>query len=291
MANKLTKISLQDIQPDTMRQSLESFQMTSDYAVAKGLRFVGNPYVKSGMLLLLKEARVGIVSAGEANVEIDLTEYHVTKGMIILLPHDTIVNIRSASSDYAINGTVLLPTINVDAPIILHPDDDVHQDTMRIYETLCIFCQNQPERKNVIEHLQRAIVDNVRTIQTATSPRWSSQSPSIRGEEIFHKFKVLVSRNARTERKVSFYADQLCVSPHYLMSVIQRVSGQSVMAWVEHAAMLQARILLTTGNASLSSIAAEMNFSTTTSFCRWFKRIEGKTPGEYTKTHNNLAKS
>ena len=243
------------------------------------------------MLLLLKEARVGIVSAGEAIVEIDLTEYHVTKGMIILLPHDTIVNIRSASSDYAINGTVLLPTINVDAPIILHPDDDVHQDTMRIYETLCIFCQNQPERKNVIEHLQRAIVDNVRTIQTATSPRWSSQSPSIRGEEIFHKFKVLVSRNARTERKVSFYADQLCVSPHYLMSVIQRVSGQSVMAWVEHAAMLQARILLTTGNASLSSIAAEMNFSTTTSFCRWFKRIEGKTPGEYTKTHNNLAKS
>lgn len=163
MANKLTTFSLQDIQSDTIQQSLESFQMTTDYAVAKGLRFVGNPYVKSGMLLLLKEARVGIVSAGEAIVEIDLTEYHVTKGMIILLPHDTIVNIRSASSDYAINGTVLLPTINVDAPIILHPDDDVHQDTMRIYETLCIFCQNQPERKNVIEHLQRAIVDNVRT--------------------------------------------------------------------------------------------------------------------------------
>lgn len=291
MANKLTTFSLQDIQSDTIQQSLESFQMTTDYAVAKGLRFVGNPYVKSGMLLLLKEARVGIVSAGEAIVEIDLTEYHVTKGMIILLPHDTIVNIRSASSDYAINGTVLLPTINVDAPIILHPDDDVHQDTMRIYETLCIFCQNQPERKNVIEHLQRAIVDNVRTIQTATSPRWSSQSPSIRGEEIFHKFKVLVSRNARTERKVSFYADQLCVSPHYLMSVIQRVSGQSVMEWVEHAAMFQAKILLTTNKATISSIAEDMNFPTTTAFCRWFKRIEGKKAGEYTKAHNKLAES
>lgn len=284
MINKLTTFSLQDIQPDTIRQSLDSFQMTSDYAVAKGLRFVGNPYVKSGMLLLLKEARVGIVSAGEAIVEIDLTEYHITKGMIILLPHDTIVNIRSATSDYALNGTVLLPTINVDTPIILHPNDDVHQDTMRIYETLSAFCQNHPERKNVIEHMQRAIVDNVRTIQTATNPHRSSQSPSIRGEEIFHKFKVLVSRDARRERKVSFYADQLCVSPHYLMSVIQRTSGQSVMAWVEHAAMLQAKILLTTGNASLSSIAAEMNFSTTTAFCRWFKRIEGFTPGEY-KNH------
>lgn len=284
MINKLTTFSLQDIQPDTIRQSLDSFQMTSDYAVAKGLRFVGNPYVKSGMLLLLKEARVGIVSAGEAIVEIDLTEYHITKGMIILLPHDTIVNIRSATSDYALNGTVLLPTINVDETIILHPNDDVHQDTMRIYETLSAFCQNHPERKNIIEHLQRAIVDNVRTIQTATNRHRSSQSPSIRGEEIFQKFKVLVSRNARRERKVSFYADQLCVSPHYLMSVIQRISGQSVMAWVEHAAMLQAKILLTTGNASLSSIAAEMKFSTTTAFCRWFKRIEGFTPGEY-KNH------
>lgn len=43
MANKLTTFSLQDIQSDTIQQSLESFQMTTDYAVAKGLRFVGNP--------------------------------------------------------------------------------------------------------------------------------------------------------------------------------------------------------------------------------------------------------
>lgn len=283
MINKLTTFSLQDIQPDTIRQSLDSFQMTSDYAVAKGLRFAGNPYVKSGILVLLKEARVGIVSAGDAIVEIDLTEHHVTKGMIILLPHNTIVNIRSASNDYALNGTVLLPTINVDETIILSPDDDVHQDTVRIYETLCAFCQNHPDRKNVIEHLQRAIVDNARVIQTAINPRPTTLSSSNRGEELLHKFKVLVSHNARRERKVSFYADQLCVSPHYLMSVIQRISGQSVMAWVEHAAMLQAKVLLSTGNIPLSTIASEMNFSTTTAFCRWFRRIEGIPPGEYKK--------
>ena len=284
MENKLTSFSLQDIQPDTIRKSLDAFQMTSDYAVAKGLRFAGNPYVKSGILVLLKEARVGIVSAGEAIVEIDLTEHHVTKGMIILLPHNTIVNIRSASNDYALNGTVLLPTINVDETIILSPDDDVHQDTVRIYETLCAFCQNHPDRKNVIEHLQRAIVDNVRVIQTAIHPRPTTLSSSNRGEELLHKFKVLVSHNARRERKVSFYADKLCVSPHYLMSVIQQVSGQSVMAWVEHAAMLQAKVLLSTGNIPLSTIASEMNFSTTTAFCRWFRRIEGIPPGEY-KNH------
>lgn len=75
------------------------------------------------------------------------------------------------------------------------------------------------------------------------------------------------------------------------MSVIQRVSGQSVMEWVEHAAMLQAKILLTTNKATISSIAEDMNFSTTTAFCRWFKRIEGKKAGEYTKAHNKLAES
>lgn len=284
LENKLTSFSLKDIHPDAMQQSLDAFQMTSDYAVAKGLRFAGNPYVKSGILVLLKEARVGIVSAGDAIVEIDLTEYHVTKGMIILLPHDTIVNIRSASNDYALNGTVLLPTINVDETIILSPDDDVRQDTVRIYETLCAFCQNHPDRKNVIEHLQRAIVDNVRVIQTAINPRPTTLSSSNRGEELLHRFKVLVSHNARRERKVSFYADQLCVSPHYLMTVIQHVSGQSVMAWVEHAAMLQAKVLLSTGNIPLSTIVSEMNFSTTTAFCRWFRRIEGIPPGEY-KNH------
>ena len=285
MTKKLTTFSLQDIQPETMRQSLDSFQMASDYAVAKGLRFVGNPYITSGMLLLLKEARVGIVSAGEAIVEINLTEYHVQKGMILLLPHDTIVNIRSASDDYALNGTILLPTIHVDEPLILRPEDDVHQDTMLIYETLCTLSLNHPDRKDVIEHLQRAIVDNVCAIHYVIIPQQSSRAGNSRGEEIFHRFKMLVSRNARTERKVDFYANRLCVSSHYLMSVIQRISGQSVMAWVEHAAMLQAKILLTTHNASLSSIAEDMNFPTVTAFCRWFKRIEGKTPGEFSKKY------
>lgn len=283
MAEKPTKLSLDDIQFDTMRQSLESFHMAADYAVAKGLRFSGNPYVKSGILMLLKEARVCIVSTGEANVEIDLTEYHVSKGMILLLPHDTIVSIRSASDDYALNGTVLLPTISVDEAIILSPEDDAHQDTLHLYETLCAFCQDHPERRNVIEHLQRAIVENVCAIRATTSPLPLLLRGNSRGEEIFHRFKMLVCRNARTERKVAFYADQLCVSPHHLMSLIQRLSGQSVMAWVEHAAMLQAKILLSTGKASLSSIASEMNFPTTTAFCRWFKRIEGKTSGEYVK--------
>lgn len=283
MPNKLTKFSLQDIQPDTMRSKLESFHVAPDYAVARGLRFADNPYISRGKLLLLKEARVGIVSSGEAKVEIDLTEYHITKGMIVLLPNDTIICIRSATSDYALNGTILLPTIGVDEAIILHPEDETHQDTVRIYETLCAFCQNHLDRKNVIEHLQRALVNNIRAIRTDTVPQKSPSSPGSRSEEIFQRFKVLVSRNAQTERKVTFYADLLCVSPHYLMSVIQRISGQSVMMWVEHAAMLQAKIMLSTMNAPLSSIAEEMNFPSTTAFCRWFKRIEGKTPGEYAK--------
>ena len=270
MINKLTTFSLQDIQPDTIRQSLDSFQMTSDYAVAKGLRFAGNPYVKSGILLLLKEARVGIVSAGDAIVEIDLTEYHVTKGMIILLPHDTIVNIRSASNDYALNGTVLLPTINVDETIILSPDDDVHQDTVRIYETLCAFCQNHPDRKNVIEHLQRAIVDNVRVIQTAINPRPTTLSSSNRGEELLHKFKVLVSHNARRERKVSFYADKLCVTPKYLSKVIKDLSGKSGPQWIDEFVILSAKNMLRHSDISIKEIANYLNFPSQSFFFRFF---------------------
>lgn len=293
MTNKPTAFSLQDINPSTLPPILDSLQIASDYAVARGLRFEGNPFVSGGKPLLLKEARVGIVSSGEAIVEIDLTEYHVTKGMIVLVPNDTIICIRSATSDYALNGTILLPTIGVDEAIIIHPEDDKHQDTMRVYETLYAFCQNHLDRKNVIEHLQCALVNNIRAIRTDTMPQKSPTPPGSRGEEIFQRFKVLVSRNAQTERKVTFYADLLCVSPHYLMSVIQRISGQSVMMWVEHAAMLQAKIMLSTMNAPLSSIAEEMNFPSTTAFCRWFRRIEGKTPGEYAKkqdkmsTHNN----
>lgn len=281
MTKRLTPFSLHDIQPDAMHQHLEEFTKTADYAVAKGLRIESNPYIKPGEMFLMREARLAFVRSGEAVIEVNLTDYIISQGMIVLLPHDTIVNVKSISDDYLLNGTVLMPGISVEEVVLLRPDEDDYDDLVRIYDTLCHFCLRHKARKHVIELLQRALVEDIRSIEKVRLTEGHVPSPLSRGEEIFRRFKTLVSHNARTERKVAFYADKLCVSPHYLMAVIQRVSGQSVMQWVERAALLQAKVLLSTSDQSLSSLSAEMNFPTTTAFCRWFKRIEGVTPGEY----------
>lgn len=286
MTKKIKTLTIDDINSNVMQSRLQRFTLGQDYAVAQGLQFSDNPYIQPGHMLLLKEARIGFITSGEAIIEINLTEYRLHKGMIVLLPNDTVVCLK-ANDDYRISGTILMPTIHVTEAIILQPEDDKENDTLKIYNTLCSFCNNHSDRHHIVELLQRAIVENVNTINKKKSSYTSSLSPASRGEEIFKHFKILVSNNARTERSVAFYANKLCVSPHYLMSVIQRVSGQSVMKWVEHAALLHAKILLATTDEPLYSIAATMNFPTSTAFCRWFKRLDGKTPLEARELRKN----
>ena len=42
-----------------------------------------------------------------------------------------------------------------------------------------------------------------------------------RQEELFRRFIALVNQHSKHERSVNFYADKLCLTPHYLSSVIR----------------------------------------------------------------------
>lgn len=281
MTKHIPTFALGNINANDIKPCLDNFILANDYALAQGMSFNNNPYVERGRMILLREARMGFVVSGKAQLEINLTEYHVETGMIILLPADALVCIKSSSDDYRLSGTVFKPNIQVNDIITLASDDDCYGDAAAIYNTLCTYCQHHSNRDNVVELLQRALLEHIRAIHTDTSVIHDGSTPKTRGEELFHRFKLLVSRHAHTERRVAFYAEKLCISPHHLMSVVQNISGQSVLHWVEHSAMLYAKVMLSTTDKSLLQISSDMNFPSTTAFCRWFKRIEGMSPGEY----------
>ena len=281
MPHQLPSFSLGDITSETFCENVGQLLIAEDYAVAQGLRPDDTPFVARGQMVMLKEARIAFIRSGEAIIEINLTEYLFRQNMIVLLPRDTIVNIKRTTDDYSINGTLLVPTIQVEEVVVLDADDDVRGDTFRTYRLLCDITQAGTGRSHVVEHLQRAMVENILAIEREKTPSAAMASSASRRDGLFQRFRVLVSRHARTERSVAFYADALCVSPHYLMGVVGRVSGRSVMQWVERAALLQAKVLLQTSGTKLSVVASEMGFRDSSAFCRWFKRVEGRTCGEF----------
>lgn len=62
---------------------------------------------------------------------------------------------------------------------------------------------------------------------------------------------------------------------------IAETSGKSVMHWINRAMLLQAKVLLKSGDLQISEIADRLNFPSQTAFGYFFKRETGMTPTQY----------
>jgi len=110
-----------------------------------------------------------------------------------------------------------------------------------------------------------------------------SRQEHTRREKLFNRFINLVNKYAVSERNVSFYADNLYLTPRYLSTVIRDTSGKTVMDWVNEAVIQEAKLQLCYTDKLVYQIADDLNFPNASFFCKFFRRITGKTPYEYRK--------
>ena len=83
------------------------------------------------------------------------------------------------------------------------------------------------------------------------------------------------------ERDISFYAEKLCLTPKYLSSIIRDVSGELAGNWIDNYVIIEAKALLISSNLTIQEICYKLNFSTPSSFTRFFKRITGMSPRKF----------
>lgn len=102
-----------------------------------------------------------------------------------------------------------------------------------------------------------------------------------RQEEVFNRFLELVNKYAIRERNVSFYADRLYLTPRYLSTLIRQTSGKTMMEWINEAVLQEAKILLRHSDKMVYQVSDELNFPNASFFCKFFRRLTGKTPNEY----------
>ena len=102
---------------------------------------------------------------------------------------------------------------------------------------------------------------------------------SRRVARILERFMALLEQGAyRRHRALSWYAQQLCVTPHYLSEVCRRVSGRGATALIDRFVVQEAVRLLGEKKASVSAAAEALNFSSVSYFTRYVVRHTGKTP-------------
>lgn len=136
-------------------------------------------------------------------------------------------------------------------------------------------------RKDLIRTLLLAMFYDVGNIIYRARNYGEAQIPS---EKVFTRFLRLVQDNCKHERRVSWYAQQLNISPKYLSLVVKRISGRTALEWIENYVTMELRVVLKNSTKSIKEIAEDMNFPNQSFLGKYFKEHVGMTPSKYRKS-------
>lgn len=104
-----------------------------------------------------------------------------------------------------------------------------------------------------------------------------------RAEVIFSDFITLVEKNFRKERRLGWYAEQLCITPKYLSETVKAASKRTPGSWIDYYVMREIRVLLKNSKKSIKQIAETLNFPNQSAFGKYFKEHYGESPSGYRK--------
>jgi len=102
-----------------------------------------------------------------------------------------------------------------------------------------------------------------------------------RTEELYNQFKATVEHHFSHYADVSFYAEQMNVTPRYLAQVTRRACGRSPKTIIDERITSEIASLLTTTNKPLKEIAQRLGFSSQSHLSRFFRLRMGMAPSEY----------
>lgn len=285
---------------DVIRNQAELVKRAEFRTIHQGIGMIisfaqmgGSPIFRTGQPYRTKEIRIIRILKGTARISINLVEYKLREQMIAITPPHSLIELIELSKDYDFQIIVFedsfLPIAQNNGLADLFSQHGIHflltdeewKYTEDFFSLLWKSTQSTPFRREEVQHLVLALLYNIRYAydrkQTHVSSRLSRQ------EEIFRRFITLVNEYGKRERNVSFYADKLFLTSHYLSTVIREASGQTVMQWINQAIILEAKVMLKHSDMLIFQISDALNFPNPSFFSKFFKRMTGMTSAEYQK--------
>ena len=104
---------------------------------------------------------------------------------------------------------------------------------------------------------------------------------SERTTEQFVAFMRLLTQHFIEHHDIAFYADQLHITTIHLSRIVRRVTGHTVIDYINQMLLMEASWLLRSTDLPLADIAERLHFSDQSSFGRFFTRMKAINPKRY----------
>ena len=276
----INPFSMDNIDINELSKQQERIMMTDDVVVVLNGHLQHTRFLEKEKIYQIVEPRLVLGMDGQADICLNLQDYHLEKGCLLLLPSDTILEIKNVSDDARVVALVFREGINLTDEIVLNASPAEFSRILRMIYLTWDILQLKPYRRKTIQNLLQSIISDIQYIKDIADES-EKHDQSSRTQDVFMKFKRLVHKYCISERSIPFYASQLHVTPHHLSAIIRKASGQSVMYWVNRATIQEAKLLLKTNNAMGYEIADQLHFPSASAFSKFFKRETGMTPKMY----------
>ena len=118
-------------------------------------------------------------------------------------------------------------------------------------------------------------------LQVCSTDRVVKVESGSRADELCTRFISLLSQTKGTKRTIGWFAEELCVSNHYLSMAVKESSGQTVKSIIDNAVIMEIKVLLRHSDLSVSQIADRLEFPSSSFMCKFFRAKTGYTPLHY----------
>lgn len=244
-----------------------------------------------------------ICISGYIDLEIDNKKFTVSQNGFLVSAPSTVVRFLSHSKNFRMkllffDKYFLLK--NISNPFFIEglnlfsdsnftvTSSDKEQSTRLIL--LLQYLEQQTERKNHrLKDVIRTIIINLLleiSIVIETENKQSIKNALSDPNNIYQKFKNLVQENVLSHRGVQFYAEKLYISNKHFIEIIKKHSGKTPHVMIDETLIKITYVLLGNPEKTISEIAFELGFSSTSAFGRFFKKQVGISPQEF---RNQLA--
>lgn len=276
----INPFSMDNIDINELSKQQERIMMADDVVIAINGHLQHTRFLEKEKIYQIVEPRLVLGMDGQADICLNLQDYHLEKGCLLLLPSDTILEIKNVSDDARVVALVFREGINLTDEAVLNASPAEFSRILRMIYLTWDILQLKPYRRKTIQNLLQSIISDIQYIKDIADES-EKHDQGTRTQDVFMQFKRLVHKYCFSERSIPFYASQLHVTPHHLSAIIRKASGQSVMYWVNRATIQEAKLLLKTNDALGYEIADQLHFSSASAFSKFFKRETGMTPKMY----------
>lgn len=243
---------------------------------------------------------LGVCLEGEARYTVDAVEHVVHPNDIIIISHNQKTGKAWLSPDCRGLGLVLkydffheiIKNIHEMSSLFIfarfHPVYTLLPEETERIKTYVSMIKRKIE--NTQHHFRRETVQSLiaSMIYDLSNALYRSQEAgkgaTTSAERIFAEFMKLVEDNFREQRKMSWYGEQLNITPKYLYGVVKQVSHRTPTDWIDDYVTLEIKLLLKNSTYSIKEIAQALHFSSQSFLGKYFKDRVGVSPKNYRKS-------